>query len=356
MLRWLRVLRAFGALSVFAVSVLGPGALLVAADDGPPRSARPDRPTRTVLRPLEVPDLAPLRLPVPSAKEAIVLVSGINSFPQDPTFDALIGKLFDDPRYQIYRFGADPAFPYDALGNLDVNARSLRDEVRAIGTTHPAVHVIAHSMGGVVADRAFSAGLSARDGVATYIALAAPHNGSATLAASESVLALAGDTSLEVRAAFSAKLDPGSDAAKGLARTRPLPPPAGVTRLDLRMSTDWTVTARDAKDPGVDSRVLIPSQLRDIADGHGGVTRDPEALRLITSTIEARAVPADGRGIDVKTAADRQSDAAGLLAALVAAAAFVVAVGICFGLSCASYLRVVTRPFAVQQLRAVRRK
>ena len=344
------------AVTVFAVAVLGPGALLAAGDDGPPRPPRADRPTRTVLRPLEVPELAPLRLPVSSDKEAIILVSGINSFPQDPTFDAVIAKLWDDPRYEIYRFGADPTFPYDALGDLDVNARSLRDEVRTIGATHPAVHVIAHSMGGAVADRAFAAGLSARDGVATYIALAAPHNGSATLAASESVLALAGDRSLEVRAAFSSKLDPGSDAAKGLARTRPLPPPAGVTRLDLRMSTDWTVTAQDAKDPGVQSRILIPSDLRDVADGHGGITRDPEALRLITSTIEARAVPVDTRGVEVQSAADRQSDIAGVVALGVALAAFLLGVGICASLYCKPYLRLITRPLAIEQLRAVRRK
>jgi len=295
-------------------------------------------------------------VPVPSSKEAIVLVSGINSFPQDPTFDALIAKLFGDPRYQIYRFGADPTYPYDALGDLDVNARGLRDEVRAIGATHPAVHIIAHSMGGAVADRAFAAGLSARDGVATYIALAAPHNGSTTLAAAGAVLDLAGDSSLEVRAAFSPKLDPGSDAAKGLARTRPLPPPLGVTRLDLRMSTDWTVTARDARDPGVESRVLIPSDLRDIADGHGGITRDPEALRLITSTIEARAVPPDRRGVVVQQAADRQSNAADALSAGILLAALVAALAICVILYCAPILRRITRPLAQEQLRAVRRK
>lgn len=352
----LRSFRALCAVSVFAVVVLGPGALLAAGDDGPSRPPRADRPTRTVLRPSEVPELAPLRVPVPSAKEAIVLVSGINSYPQDPTFDALIAKLFDDPRYQIYRFGTDPTYPYDALGDLDVNARSLRDEVRVIGATHPAVHVIAHSMGGVVADRAFAAGLSARDGVATYIALAAPHNGSTTLAAAGAVLELAGDRSLEVRAAFSPKLDPGSDAAKGLAHTRPLPPPAEVTRLDLRMSTDWTVTARDARDPGVESRVLTPSDVRDIADGHGGVIRDPEALRLITSTIEGRAVPADRRGVVVKLAADRQSDAAGTLAAGIALAALALAVVICVTLFCAPTIRRITRPLAQEQLRAVRRK
>ena len=329
---------------------------MAAGDDGPSRTARPDRPTRTVLRPTEVPELAPFAVAKPSAKEAIVLVSGINSYAQDPTFDALIATLWGDPRYEIYRFGADPVHPYDALGDLDVNARSLRDEVRAIGATHPAVHIVAHSMGGAVADRAFSSGLSARDGVATYVALASPHNGSTALAASAGLLSVAGDNGLEVRAAFSPKLDPGSDAARGLAHTRPVPPPAGVTRLDLRMSTDWTVTARDATDPGVESRTLVPSDLHGYVDGHGDVTRDPQALRLITSTIEKRAVPADARSQAVKSVADRQSGAAGALALLVALLGLLAGACICVGLLVVPALRVLTRPLAQAQLNAARRK
>ena len=352
-------LRAFCAvlsLGAAAIIALGPGALAAAGDDGPSRSPRPDRPIRSVLRPTEIPELVPFRAPVPSAKEAIILVSGINSFPQDATFDPLIAKLFGDPRYDVYRFGADPAYPYDALGDLDANARNLRDEVRALGITHPGVHIVAHSMGGAVADRAFTAGLSANDGVATYIALASPHNGSPTLAAAAVVLDASGDRALETRALFSPKLDPGSDAARGLARTRPGPPPPGVVRLDVRMSTDWTVTARDSRDPGVESRVLVPSDLRDYVDGHGGVTHDPEALRLVTSTIEKRAIPADTRGRAVKVAADVQSGAAGTLALLIALAGLVVAGCIYVGLYCVPGVRWITRPLAIEQLRAVRRK
>jgi len=129
-----------------------------------------------------------------------------------------------------------------------------------------------------------------------------------------------------------------------------------VTRLDLRMSTDWTVTARDARDPGVESRVLIPSNVRDIADGHGGITRDPEALRLITSTIEARAVPADQRSVAVQQTAERQSDAAAALATGILLAALVAALAICVTVFCVPLLRRITRPLAQEQLRAVRRK
>ena len=116
------------------------------------------------------------------------------------------------------------------------------------------------------------------------------------------------------------------------------------------------MTAHDARDPGVDSRVLVPSNVRDIVDGHGGVTRDAEALRLLLATIESRAAPADRRGAEVKAAADRQSDAAGAAALAAALAALLIAVSISAILSCAPYIRLVTRPLALMQLRAVRRR
>lgn len=76
----LRSLRTWCAVSTFAIAVLGPGALAAAGDDGPPLQ-RADRPTRTVLRPTEVPELAPEIVPVPSAKEAVVLVLSLCILP-----------------------------------------------------------------------------------------------------------------------------------------------------------------------------------------------------------------------------------------------------------------------------------
>jgi len=50
---------------------VGPGAPVAAGDDGPTRSAPPDRPTRTILCPTEITDAAPARV---SDKTVIVLV------------------------------------------------------------------------------------------------------------------------------------------------------------------------------------------------------------------------------------------------------------------------------------------
>lgn len=352
----LHALRAWCAVTAIALSVVGPGALVAAADDGPPRSSPTDRPTRTILRPAEVPELARAFTPRQSQKEAILLVSGINSYPQDPTYDRLIAELYDDPRYELFRFGADPAHPYDTLGRIDDNARSLADEVRALGATHPAVHIVAHSMGGAVADRAFADGLSSRDGVATYVALASPHNGSPTLAAANGLFDVVGDYALEPRALFSSKLDPGSPAARDLSRTRPVASPSGVTRLDIRMATDWTVTARDARDPGVTSRTLVPSDAAGYFDGHGSVTRDPQAISLVTATIAGRAIPRDARGESVARTADLLSGDADALSLLVLLGALAVALAMCACLRLCPALRLITRPLAVAALQAARRK
>ena len=348
-----RAIRAWCVVTALALSVVGPGALVAAGDDGPSRAAPAGRPTRTILRPTEISEPAPQK---PSAKEVILVVGGVNSSAQDPTFDALVAKLFADPRYEVHRFGADPAYPYDTLGSLDASAGDLTNEVRDLGRTHPAVHIVAHSMGGDVVDRAFANGLSATDGVATYIALASPHSGSASLAATEPVLARAGDESLEVRALFSGKLDVGSDAARDLAHAKPVPPPAGVVRLDLRMSTDWTVTSVDARDPGVESRTLVPTDLGAYVDGHGAITHDPRALELVMTTITTRAIPADTRSEELKEVADAQSAGALGVSLAICGLGLLLVCGVVVVLHGCAALRLVTRPLAEARLRDVRRK
>ena len=340
-------------ITALALSVVGPGVLVAAGDDGPSQPFATGRPTRTILRPTEISERAPQKT---SRKEVIIVVGGVNSSAQDPTFDALVAKLFADPRYEVHRFGGDPAYPYDSLGPLDDAARSLTDEVRDLGLTHPAVHIVAHSMGGDVVDRAFANGLSAKDGVATYIALASPHSGSASLAATAPVLRVVGDSSLEVRALFSAKLDVGSDAARDLAHAKPVPPAAAVTRLDLRMSSDWTVTGRDAADPGVESRTLLPADLGGYIDGHGAITRDPRALDLVMTTIATRAVPADTRSAELKAVADRESAGALGVSLLLCALGLVVACGLAVALTVCAPIRLLTRGLSEARLRDVRRK
>ena len=69
-----RELQALCAATILALSIVGPGALAVAGDDGPPHAVRPDRPTRTILRPTEIPDLDPAFVARSSDRPVCLLV------------------------------------------------------------------------------------------------------------------------------------------------------------------------------------------------------------------------------------------------------------------------------------------
>src|SRR5207237_10833021 len=137
------------------------------------------------------------------------------------------------------------------------NPDQLTAEIRELAQTHPKIAIVAHSMGGAVVDDAFRRGLSASDKVETYIALAAPHNGSTEAQYGQAFLWVS--DLLGVRTEFRAitaglKEDVGSRAAQDLATLRAGPPPAGVTRIALRIATDGSVPAPDAWTPNVPSR------------------------------------------------------------------------------------------------------
>jgi len=302
-----RAVRAWCVVTALAFSVVGPGSLVAAGDDGPSHPFPTGRPTRTVLRPTEI-----------SEKEVIVLVAGIGSSAADSVFSAIQAAFGADPRYEIHRFGSDAAHPYDTLGSLEKNADQLTAEIRELAKTHSKIDIVAHSMGGAVVDAAFRRGLSAQDNVATYVALATPHQGSTEARVGRPLLAVADllGVKAELRAITAGVAqDIGSQAAQDLAVIHAGPPPHGVTRLDVRLATDVVVTAPDAWTPSVVSRTLLPSTPASL-EGHGGVTTDPRAIALITTTVAAGRVPApDWRGAIVALAAHTVS---GLIAQLAA--------------------------------------
>jgi hypothetical protein len=244
-------------------------------------------------------------VPTRASRELVVLVGGYQSCacPDDGTFDALNRRLAGDPNLDVVRFGADPRFPYDTYGPIEPNATNLRDEIRSLAPGYDGVHIVTHSMGGVVADRAFGLGLSREDGVVTYVSLAAPHSGSDAARAMTVTRALTGGAGTAMREGLLfLQMESDSAAVRDLARARPLLPPAGVTRLDLRESTDLLVTGRDASDPGVTSRILTRG-----IEGHGDILKDPDALDQTMRTIVTRRVPADERSRALLAAADYQS-------------------------------------------------
>jgi hypothetical protein len=233
----------------------------------------------------------------------VVLVGGLASDSNDHAFDKFTERLAQDSGFVVVRFGKDLG-AYDTVGSVDANALQLRDSVRTASIGYDGVHIVTHSMGGVVADRAFELGLSASDGVTTYVAWAAPHDGARGARAAQSTLTMSGPARDDTRAFTTTYFhDPGSAAVRDLARVRAPAPPPGVVRLDLRLATDALVSAADARDPGVDSRILLPTSVGEL-EGHGGILRSEQAFDLTLATIKTRTVPPDERGRVLRAASE----------------------------------------------------
>jgi hypothetical protein len=292
------------------------GAAIALADDGrPPAPEEVGHPSSAVpipvsgLRPSEIETRA---VPTPSVppgstgqfdfpraagnrKELVLFVGGYGSEADDGAFAALSAR-FPPDRYEVRRLGDDPRFPYDTYGSLDESATALTDQIRAVGPRYVGINIVSHSMGGAVVDRAFDEGLSVKDGVRTYIAIAAPHSGADFARVPTAVLPLIGPVRDIVRAgATLVARDPDSAAARDLATARPIAPPQGVARLDLSLSTDGFVNRFDAIDPGVDQRVFLPGSPGEFLDGHGGSLTNREIGDVILETIREHRPSPDRR-------------------------------------------------------------
>lgn len=291
------------------------GAVTALADDGRPPAPEVGHPATAVpvplsgLRPSEIETVA---VPTPTIgpgstvsvdllraasnrKELVLFVGGYGSQADDGAFAALSAR-FPPDRYDVRRLGDDPHFPYDTYGPLGASAATLTDQIRAIGPRYAGINVVSHSMGGAVVDRAFDDGLSAKDGVRTYVAIAGPHSGADFARVPTAVLPLIGPVRDIVRAgATLVARDPESAAARDLATARPIAPPQGVVRLDLSLSTDGFVNRYDAIDPGVDQRVFLPASPGEFLDGHGGSLTNREIGEAIVETIREHRLPPDRR-------------------------------------------------------------
>lgn len=252
----------------------------------------PGRPACTLLRPAA-------RIETPSAglgaPDCIVQIGGLGSDP-DSTARAFEGLTVDGGEVSV--------LDYESLGQIAAAAEALRDHVARIQGGCGAIHVVAHSLGGVVADRAFSMGLSAADGVVMYIPLASPHNGSALARDLCGVTGVDPDyTGLLRRVAQVVDLpDPTSAAICDLARVRPPRPPRGVETARLRLVTDAVVLQRDHTAPYFDVRELMPLETVEI-EGHHGILASAQARDVVRSSIEQRSIASDERSADERVVA-----------------------------------------------------
>jgi hypothetical protein len=299
-------MRALIGATLLAWVALPALALVALADEDPPLhpvdAGPPLRPPLTVLRPVERAPAGPATPDAPK-KELIILVGGYASEEDPPAFGAFRDRIAKTGGYDVMEFGRDVG-TYDTFGAIDASAVQLRDTIRRLSKSYGGVHLVTHSMGGNVADRAFDLGLSANDGVTTYVAWATPHDGVHAAAEAQSWLAASGPAREDTRAFAKAVLrDPDTAAVRDMARLRASAPPPGVVRLDLRLATDGLVSTADARDPGVASRVLMPRSAAEV-EGHGGILKSEQAFDLTMATIRSRAVPPDERGLALRAAAD----------------------------------------------------
>ena len=264
-------------------------------------TASPGRPACTILRP---PPSPPRTVPL-LAPECIVTVGGLASDNDDAardhdTFGSLTAPFASDPRYEVHRFGSlgehPEAFPYDTDGAISVNGHVLRDFVRDLSGRCSAIDIVTHSMGGVVADRAFSLGLSAADGVATYLPIAAPHNGAMLARTARGLIEL--DASFaeatHLLATATSLPDLTSTAVRDLALTHAPLPLRDITTVRQRRADDAMVYLPDNWDRRVDVRDRLPDAL---TDGHGGSLADREIVATSAQVIRSHAVPPDDRSL-----------------------------------------------------------
>ena len=269
--------------SAIALALLPALGSSVSADRGCGGSGKPPC---TILR--HVDEASPPERSGGWGQDCIVIVGGLGS-PTDgsdaPFFTHVLGDLTNSIDHRLIRFGVDRG-SYDTRGALSRSGAALRSVLRGIARDCDAIHLLAHSMGGVVVDRALSKVEPERYGISTYVALASPHNG-ATLARAVSAVA---------RAAEAVGLgDPAAEAVDDLARMQAPRRMPRVEHVRVRISTDPVVLYRDVFDRRADVRELDPASLTAI-EGHGGIVRDHRVQELVRETIRRGRVPAERRG------------------------------------------------------------
>jgi len=291
----MRRLRVLLSSITLALALLPAGAVVALGDEDPP--IRPEigdprvRPPHSALR--DTTALPPATGPERSRRQLILVVGGYGSEYRNPRpLHDFADQLRTGCDCDIVYFGSDPRFPYDTLGSIDQSAVNLIAQIRSLSPGYDGIHIVAHSMGGAVTDQAFAHGLSASDGVHTYVALSVPHSGSNAAAISQFALDHVGPARTDVNTvARITTFEADTPAARDLAHLRPVGAPAGVTRLDLRFATDVVVSGADTRDPGVTSRTLIPPPGVAWIDGHTGILSDQRALEMTRETIRTGLVP-----------------------------------------------------------------
>lgn len=276
--------RRFLLLCALSAAALPLGATLVSADDGPPRllsAAGRLRPPETIERSVNF-----------GPPSALFTVRGYGSTPdQGEYWDPLL-VLFPERRH--YDFGSD-AGHYDTRGPVAASGDAMRREIQRLVREEDlaSVTIVSVSLGGVVTDEAFRSGLSARDNVDGWVAIASPLNGSTTArvvrGADLAATALGAQRELaELVAPLGAGIhDP---AMIDLAKYRSFEAPRDVPTTQFWAVADELVLDRDTRVDGARYvRTLTPTVLSGAA-GHGGQLADARTRAMVAQAVRGEAV------------------------------------------------------------------
>lgn len=254
------------------------------------------RPACSILRPP-----TPVRAAAGSGvDQCVVLVGGLGSETgrDDHFFDRLVAGLRGTAGYRFIRFGLEPdtlGHSFDTYGAIGTNARSLRALVRDLSASCRSIDVLTHSMGGAVADRAFSMGLAEIPGVTTYLPLSAPHNGAFAARAVRLGVGL-DDTYASLASSLAVRTglhDPTTAAVRDLALAR-APRPPRVPTVRQRLVSDLFVLRRDHVDRRADVREYRLTSLQEL-EGHGGIVHNTHVQAVIERALREHAIPAEER-------------------------------------------------------------
>jgi hypothetical protein len=243
----------------------------------------------------------------------VMVVAGINSAGSawdSPTVGVdvkALGYYRSEGEIRYFSYAADGGTytKADTLGDLDLAARHLLEQLRAMQREQPGreVDLVGHSQGGVVIDIFLSKYYDPADPtlppLGTVITLSSPHEGAPLATAAGQIRSkTSGRVILDDLVGDRAGIPPAGSVAVGqLAEGSPtiksLFPhglPEHVNYTTIGADTDYVVPATNISVPGATETVITGDDL-DIVHEHSAIVTDADALRAVRSALEGRPPP-----------------------------------------------------------------
>ena len=205
-------------------------------------------------------------------------------------------------RYYSYARDGGPYVPIDTQQGLDISARLLGDQLRAMQREEPGreVDLVAHSQGGVVVDVFLQHYYDPADAslppIGTVVTLSSPHEGAPLATAADRIRdSELGRAALdEVGRAVPSLPAPSSPAVQQLSEdsstirdVQRAGVPDHVDVTSIGATEDLVVPATNISLTGATETTVAVNSPSE----HSAIVRDPNALRAVRAALEGRAPP-----------------------------------------------------------------